>query len=522
MNLFQNLKTYFAPAIFGGLLLYLSWYPGGFSGLVFIALAAFIYPALRDDFGGVRLFFALFSGFFLFHLLAAYWMYSSTFVGSLLAHIFNATYMALVIWMWSGVHKRYRISGGYVFTLLSFWLAFELLHQYWALAWPWFSLGHVFAAQPHYVQWYAVTGTAGGTAWILVVNMLFAESLLNLRNKKLKSAYIRFGTALILLLIPLLVSHLMKPAKEKGLPQLNVMIVQPNIHPLKEKFGGMTAMQQLEKVLNLAESHYEAGCELMLFPETMLVSYLDEEALNEEPLIQRIHSFLEGKDKLKILTGAFTKRTSGFHPSDGKKQISDSLPYVLYNSALLIDADTIVIYHKNRLVPLVEKQPFLFLFRYFQSYIEKSGGFFGSYGTHNDQYRFRLSEGHSIRPIICFESAFSYYAASEPAEIMAIITNDGWWSTPGGYYQHLQLARLRAIENKSWVLRAANTGVSAVINPEGKVVQFIDYAETDVIKASVPFVAKQSFFGQYPWLGSLLLMLPGLLLLLFTALRQKP
>ncbi|HQQ12106.1 MAG TPA: nitrilase-related carbon-nitrogen hydrolase, partial [Bacteroidales bacterium] len=142
-------------------------------------------------------------------------------------------------------------------------------------------------------------------------------------------------------------------------------------------------------------------------------------------------------------------------------------------------------------VPLVEKQPFQWLMQPLRNYVESSGGFFGSYGTYNEKRTFLLNDSVFVRPVICFESAFPVFseAVSEGKYgFMAIITNDGWWQSRGGYYQHLMLARLRAIESGMWVVRSANTGVSAVIDPRGNIRAQCDYGTAGAFFFEIPLM----------------------------------
>lgn len=505
--------------LLGGLLLHLSWYPHGFTGIIFIAFIPFLWLANKPDLSGIQLFTSLFGGFFLFHFLSGFWMYSSTIPGSLMAHLFNAAYFSLAIWFWSLLNQKAGVDRGKVFVLLLLWLGFEAFHQHWELAWPWFTLGHAFAEQPDWVQWYAYTGVAGGTAWILLVNAQLTEALLNIKHKTAKR---NIAISLVLILTPIVISKVAVPVAPNTAAQLAITVVQPNIHPQREKFDGLSPMQQLESALLLAESAVTPETQLLVFPETMMVSEIDEEKFNEDTLIAHIRKFMESQPGLTVLSGAFTKRFKNWHPADAKKAIMDSLPYVLYNSALLIKPKHIEVYHKNRLVPLVEKQPFSEIMKPLRQYIERSGGFFGSYGTYNSSRLMHMQNGVAIKAVICFESAFSTYTArGDKAHLIVLITNDGWWKSDAGYLQHLQLARLRAIENQSWIVRAANTGVSAIISPNGSITMRTAYNEQAVLQARIPLQQNSSFFAAFPWVAQSLLMLPGLVLLLIAIMRKK-
>jgi apolipoprotein N-acyltransferase len=83
------------------------------------------------------------------------------------------------------------------------------------------------------------------------------------------------------------------------------------------------------------------------------------------------------------------------------------------------------------------------------------------------------------------------------ADLIAVITNDGWWGDTPGYRQHESYARLRAIENRRWVVRSANTGVSCVIDPFGNVVESRPWDTTAVIQRPVPTDGSMTFYARY-------------------------
>ena len=103
-------------------------------------------------------------------------------------------------------------------------------------------------------------------------------------------------------------------------------------------------------------------------------------------------------------------------------------------------------------------------------------------------------------PTICYESIYGEYVSSFNtlgSSWICIITNDGWWGTTFGHQQHQSYARLRAIENRKYVLRSANTGISSVINPLGLVEQFLPYAEEGIIETRISKFDKTTFYAQH-------------------------
>ena len=105
-----------------------------------------------------------------------------------------------------------------------------------------------------------------------------------------------------------------------------------------------------------------------------------------------------------------------------------------------------------------------------------------------------------IAPIVCYESVFSEFVAEQSrlgAELLCVITNDGWWKDTPGYKQHFSFARLRAIENRKWLIRSANTGKSGVISPTGGIVKETEWWVPDVISAKVHLLNQDTNYTKY-------------------------
>ena len=105
-----------------------------------------------------------------------------------------------------------------------------------------------------------------------------------------------------------------------------------------------------------------------------------------------------------------------------------------------------------------------------------------------------------VAPIICYESIYSDYLTQyvrKGANLLAIITNDGWWSNTQGYRQHMNYARLRAIECGKWIARSANTGISCFIDPAGNVYQPQPWDTKASIKMQLEPLEKHTFFVRH-------------------------
>jgi apolipoprotein N-acyltransferase len=162
--------------------------------------------------------------------------------------------------------------------------------------------------------------------------------------------------------------------------------------------------------------------------------------------------------------------------------------YESYNSAALMDSNSVQLYHKSKLVPMVETMP-TFL-NFLSDWFEQFGGTTGGYARQDERtVLIADNSNYRIAPAICYESIYGEFMTTyvrNGANLIAIITNDGWWSETPGYKQHMNYARLRAIETRKWIVRSANTGISCFIDPEGEVFQAQPWDKRTAIKQSVP------------------------------------
>lgn len=512
----KQLLLYGLPCL-SALLLNLGWGPNGYPVLLFVGLVPMLWLNGKIAQGRHAAFLASLSCFFLFHLLAGWWMYSSTFAGSMMAQLFNAAYMTGVMLLWRRTTKTFKSPSISLLALLGFWLSFEFLHLHWELSWPWFNLGNGMAFKPEWIQWYRYTGVLGGTAWLLLSNWMVYQLLSLLEKNTIRALILPSLLLIIFIGGPIGLSYQLTTAADKG-DGIAFMAVQPNINPRTEKFTGMTEGQQIEKIVGLIETDISPDVSMLILPETVLTQAVDEDSLRESVSLKTLLNALNPYPETALFLGAFTRRTAEKATQDADAIIQAEKPYVLYNSALLYNKDVVQVYHKSKLVPLVEKQPFFSLMKPLQSLIERSGGFFGRYGVHGETFTFTLNKSTQIAPMICFESVYGSLAADQAvqgADFIVLITNDGWWDSPGGYQQHLAYARLRCIETGRWMVRVANTGITALINPNGEIIDSTPYGKEAVLKGVVYGRDEISYYASHgDFIGVAALCLAGLMFII--------
>lgn len=388
------------------------------------------------------------------------------------------------------VRKTGRQNLAYA-ALVVFWLSFEYIHLNWQLSWPWLTLGNGFAGHPGWVQWYEYTGTSGGSLWIMVMNVLIAKFLKSyLFRKQVDTRTI--GSILVVLVAPLIFSYIIAASLRFPAAQTkNVVVVQPNIDPY-EKFEAGTQEKQLEKLINFSEKRMDSNTSVVIWPETAvnLPTGIEEREIRSYPSLSRLWQFLAAHPRIKLLTGVESYRlyNEASKPAGARFLPALNQYYESFNAATLLDSNgALQFYHKSKLVPGVETLPgFL---KFLDTWFEKFGGTTSGYASQTE--RTVLTDpatGWRFAPAICYESIYGEFLTAyvrNGAQFITIITNDGWWANTAGHKQHMQYARLRAIETRRWVLRSANTGISCFISPRGMVQDLQPWDTAAAIKLSV-------------------------------------
>jgi len=408
--------------------------------------------------------------------------------------------------------------------LISFWVGYEYLHQTWDLKFPWMTLGNGFASTHQLVQWYQYTGVYGGTIWVLVSNILVYR-LWELLQTKTETVKNKQRNLLLILgawvVVPITTSLIMYNNYTEEINPCNIVIVQPNIDPYL-KYDGLTAQQQFNKLATLSKQKALTNTEFFIWPETALTGLTNEADFRFSENYIAAKQFLKPYKNATIITGAETYLTyQNAQTPSATYDTNSKLYYDNFNSAIAIEnSERLQFYHKSKLVPGVEKMPFTTLLGFLKPLFEKFGGTTGGYGYQSQPNNLYAQSGVAASPVICYESIWGNWVAQyiqQGGQFIAIITNDAWWGNTPGKNQHLQYAKLRAIENRRWVVRSANTGLSATINQRGDVVQQTKWWQTAVLNQNINLNNKLTFYTQYPDILAFPFIFMGLLGLIYLA-----
>ncbi len=475
--------------------------------------------------------------FFIWNTASIYWVFNSlnavmpgwlALIISQIPFFLAALLMALSFWLYFQLRKVTSKIWSYL-GFICFWIGYEYLHQSWDLAFPWMNLGNGFAESHYLVQWYEYTGVYGGTLWVLISNILLFENRVAIKNKLEKSQKIKLQSASgAFILLPILISILIYLNYEERENPANVVVVQPNIDPY-EKFGSLSSSDQIEKLIKLSEGIGQPNTEFFIWPETAISKGTEESNFREDPNFKRIQDFLVNYKNGNLISGIESYSIYKTANTETARYDSKSGVYFdVFNAAVLIENSAkLQFYHKSKLVPGVEQTPFSNSLSFLKPLFKAFGGSSGSYGKQDEPSVFYSQSGIGVAPVICYESIWGEYVADyikKDAQFITIVTNDGWWGNTSGKDQHLQYAKLRAIETRRWVARAANTGISAFIDQRGTIVQRTKWWMPGALKQEINLNEELTFYvkhGDYIAKTAVLAYGAFLIFLLFSILKGR-
>lgn len=398
--------------------------------------------------------------------------------------------------------------------------SFEWLHSLSEFSYPWLTFGTTQVYNSTWLQFVDITGVFGASFLILLINVLVLKIIENisqsgykidiklfLSNTRIRNYSV---TIFLILLVPYVYGLIQKNNYEhkemlRTNDKANIGIVQPNINPWKK--WDINAYQQLKLMQSISDSLLGKNqqLDLILWPETS-ITFLSE-AFNAEHRFGFFKKWIETQN-IGLMTG-FSDILIYDDPSEAgvsaKPLFGDtSKMYDSYNSALLLEQGTAEpqIYHKMKLTPFAERIPHQEIFGAVFSFIKWGVGISAwGKGTEQKNLTFTNQKGQefTIAPVICIESIYPSFVSDysqKGADIYSVITNDGWYDYTAGPEQHYLISVIRAIENRRYLARCANTGVSGFIAPTGETLLRAPEYKATGIALSIPKIRTKTLYAQ--------------------------
>lgn len=475
--------------------------------------------------------------FLLWTIATTYWIGYANLRGAIASMVLYSLSLTLIILLYGWFKRKFGSALGYAFLVLG-WLAWEYLMAEGELNWPWLALGNGFASLHKVVQWYEFTGVAGGSLWALLVSVISYDIAVTRSSCAARQMKVKNIILISVLLLPIFVSHAIYISYKENVNPAKFLILQPNIDPYVDKFGGMTQREQDEIFLELLYEGYDDEIDFIIGPETF-TSGIIENRPYESDSFSRFAAAAKNIGDASMIFGASThyiypKESSEFNikPKPSSRRLGEGW-YDSHNSSVLIDSSgNYSFYYKSKLVPLVEFMPFQRYLGEFRLFVIELGGYFGSYGVQDERTIFKSSDSRiSIGTAICYESVYGNFYREfvlKGANVMSVITNDGWWLDSPGYRQHLWYDRLRAIETRRSIARCGNTGVSALIDHRGDITASTNWWRRESLKGELNlndtitvFVKYGDYIGRIAYYSMMIFIALALFALVKISVRAK-
>ena len=508
---------YIFLSLISALLLSISWPTYGIPFFIFFAFVPLllmeqeISKFSKINKKGWVVFGLTYLAFFIWNVVTTGWLYhaknpdgNNSLLAVAIPVIVNSLLMSLVFQLYYWYKKVRGTYFGLVF-FVAIWLSFERFHLNWEFTWPWLNLGNAFSEYPQLIQWYDTIGATGGSFWILLINVFAFYTLRIWQAGRIRKDLVKNISILVaIIVLPLLISiYKYNSYQEKPVGEVTTLLLQPKLDPYTEKYS-KDSLQILGELLTLAEENSKTKVDFFIAPETAFPGNgsLSENGFNKSTSIAIAKEFLGKHPQSIFLTGASTHKFlfDEAETEDYSTKIQEGVWVNSYNSALqIIPNQEVEVYHKAKLVPGVEIFPYI---RYLKPILGDAmldfGGANSSLGIDKERKVFSNTFNKAkMAPIICYESIYGEYVTDyvkNGANLLAIMTNDSWWDNTEGHKQLLSYARLRAIETRREIVRAANSGISAHINARGDILEDTFYDDRTALLVKANLLEEKSIY----------------------------
>lgn len=388
-----------------------------------------------------------------------------------------ATFPALVAW---AVGTWTRVFGARAVLLAPLpWVGVELMRARTAGNFAWCLLGYSQHANLPMIQIARATAVYGVSFVVALSSAVLAYVGIERRPSRRRLAV----AALVAVIAAVWVDGVVRLRRpEPPAPRLRVGLVQASIAQ-PDKWDPEKAWENVDRHIELTSQAVAQGARLVVWPESAVPFYYDhspEAALTLNELVRRDNVYLFfGNDDFERGTDA--------------RQVWVGAKLLGPNGALVYR------YHKVRLVPFGEYVPLSPLLtvggRYTARLVRQVADF-----TPGKDFSVGAVDGHRMGGFICYEAIFPEIVrqfAARGAELLVNVTNDGWYGRTSAPHQHLAMALFRAVENGRYLVRAANTGITAVVDTRGRILARTELFDETALVRDVPLFTETTYYTRH-------------------------
>lgn len=497
----------------------------GLSGVtLFVAFVPLLWLVATYD-GSMRSWWRIFGwallAFVGWNAVTVWWIWNATPVGPFAATLASTFLNMLAFMTFVTIEKHAPRPLGYV-ALVAAWIATEYWYTIGEFSFPWLILGNGFSNDIKFVQWYEYTGVFGGSLWVLLANILVYEAL---RRRSRRMGLLSAATVVLPALLSVVI-YVVRGSGDDLNRKVKIAVVQPNVD-CYDKFHTDSGWQ-IDNLLSLA-STLPSDVDFILMPETAIIPSMDESRIGNYAVVRRFADSIRARfPRATVISGAETHLfyDEGSKSATARRNARGNW-YDSFNSAVKFTSNGVEgIYHKSRLVIGVEKMPSSWLFDLFEFLIIDLGGTTGQLGINDKADVFTGSDSTRIGPSICWEAVYGDFYGGfvrEGAQVMGVVSNDGWWGNTPGHKRLFAFCRLRAVEHRRAIARSANTGISGFISARGDVIGTpMKWEARGVMVAKLPLRDEMTFYTRHgDYIGRISVYVLLLTVLSFAVYRVK-
>ncbi|WP_340155085.1 hypothetical protein [uncultured Winogradskyella sp.] len=421
------MKSFFILIIFG-VLNFISWNIYGSFFILNISLIFYFLEVQKDKSIYVKslLCFVL---LLIFNLTSVFWLFKVDGYKSIMIFIANSL-------LYLPIYIVYFLLNSKLKSLwfIVFYISFDIIYSLWDLAFPWLNFGNVFGNQWYLVNWYSITGTYGGSLWLLIMGWCFYNIITN-RSRR---TFIVFFSLGLFLPIFSLFQYLTNSYETTENEIINVIAYNPiekssTYNSTKEMYSVIRSIPNIDFVVT--HELFYRGLHPSQLKQGVYVNYFD------------FYHQINPNTKFVIGTELFNNREIRFN----------GVAAVLNKQTLFRT--------KKKYVPITEYTPFL-LRGWFSNYYQKN----------NKDDESKIIKSLEVFPLVCYESIFSSFVARKSlnANALFLLTSERFMNgSDFGKTQYLNIVRLRAIENNKSILKVSDDGISCLILPNGEIESYL-------------------------------------------------
>lgn len=353
------------------------------------------------------------------------------------------------------------------------WVAAEYTRGHLFGGFPWIPLGNTMVTLLPIAQIASLVGVFGLSALVAVINAGFAATALATGRTRVTALA---GTILLIASASVWGGQRMAENRlTQGVP-VRVGLIQGNIAQV-DKWNPARAGMIMERYEQLTRQATANGAQFVLWPESATPFFFQD-----DPGGHAIRSMVR-ELRVPLLLG-----------SDEVER--GPPPDRYYNAAFMLDpaGTTAAVYRKMHLVPFGEYVPFQWALFFVAPLVEAVAAF-----TPGERVTMLPVREHMVSTAICYEVTYpsqAREAVRQGSELLTTITNDAWYGESSAAYQHFEMAAMRAIEQGRYLVRAANTGVSGIIDPYGRVLIRTRLFETAAVVGEARFVQERTPYAR--------------------------